>query len=153
MRNISAVLVLLASIGCTRQVPKIGCVDTTQLIAQYGESQPELQQIRVKWQKAERELDSIQNQITWLDQQGLGSDSLRAFYMRRREVYQKHLKGEDERISRQVTDVIDQLIAQYAKKNNYSMIVGANQSGNVLFVDSVTNITEEILKELHAEKE
>ena len=63
---------------------------------------------------------------------------------------QSELMSENEKNSLQLRDSINAFLKEYNKTRGYSMIISNTGFDNLLYVDSIYNITREILEGLHA---
>jgi outer membrane protein len=58
---------------------------------------------------------------------------------------------EDQSVTGQVTKEINDFLMRYGETHGYDYILGATNTGNVVFARKGKNITDEVLKELNAE--
>lgn len=66
---------------------------------------------------------------------------------------QKQIQEEDKKSTQTVINDINDYVKEYGKKNNHKIIFGASGSGNIMYADEATNLTEKILTGLNAEFE
>lgn len=65
------------------------------------------------------------------------------------EAIQKQIQEEDKKITQTVINDINDYIKEYGKSHGYKMIFGASGSGNIMYADEATDLTEEVLKGLN----
>ena len=63
---------------------------------------------------------------------------------------QQELLSENEKNSLQLRDSINSFLKEYNKTKGYSMIISNTGFDNLLYADSIYNITQEILEGLNA---
>ncbi len=64
---------------------------------------------------------------------------------------QKKIQEEDAKITQTVVNDINDFIKEYGKKHGYKIIFGASGTGNIMFADESTDLTDEVLAGLNAE--
>lgn len=64
---------------------------------------------------------------------------------------QKQIQEEDQKITQTVINDINDYVKEYGKKKGYKIIFGASGSGNIMYADESTDLTEKILKGLNEE--
>lgn len=69
------------------------------------------------------------------------------------EAVQKQVQEEDAKITQTVINDINDYIKEYGKKKGYKIIFGASGSGNIMYADETTDLTEDVLKGLNADYE
>jgi outer membrane protein len=69
--------------------------------------------------------------------------------------YQKAIQGkiqeEDQKASQTVINDINDYVKEYGKEHSYRIIFGASGSGNVMYADEASDLTDEILEGLNSE--
>lgn len=67
--------------------------------------------------------------------------------------YQKHIESkaaqEDQQMTGKVLNQINDFLIQYSKKHGYTVVFGANQSGNIVYGDEAIDITTAVIEELN----
>jgi len=66
---------------------------------------------------------------------------------------QKQIKEEDKKATQTVINDINDYVKEYGKKEGHQIIFGASGSGNIMYADEVTDLTQKILDGLNAEFE
>ena len=144
---------------------KYGYVDNVKLISGYNGMEAvksQFQQKTIQWQanldtltmdikKARMEFtrDSLKmnqkqrnearNKIAYMEQQ----------YINYRSSVQKMMKEEDQKMTQQLLQQLNGLVAKYAEVHGYTFIWGATNMGNIVYADKAKNLTDEILKEIN----
>lgn len=68
-----------------------------------------------------------------------------------REAIQRQAQQENQRLTKVVIEEINAYLKQYGKEKGYTFILGATESGNIVYATEGTDITEEVLKGLNAQ--
>ena len=144
---------------------QVAVVRSAEVVAQYAgmkEAKSVYQNKVAQWQAT---LDSLSNQLE-LSQQALESErvSLSLNEKTRREamlgqqeakvdkyqaVIEKKAKEEEEKILQGALNQINSYIEAYALENNYSVVLGTTQTGNILYAGKKIDITEEVITGLN----
>lgn len=66
---------------------------------------------------------------------------------------QKQIQDEDKKATQTVINDINDYVKEYGKNKGYKIIFGASGSGNIMYADEKTDLTETILKGLNKEFE
>ena len=66
---------------------------------------------------------------------------------------QKQIHEEDKKATQTVINDINDYVKEYGKKKGYKIIFGASGSGNIMYADEGTDLTEKILEGLNNEFE
>lgn len=69
------------------------------------------------------------------------------------ETIQKQIEDENKKVTQTVVNDINDYIKEYGKKKGYKIIFGASGTGNIMYADEATDLTEEVLKGLNSEYE
>lgn len=64
---------------------------------------------------------------------------------------QKQIQEEDKKSTQTVINDINDYVKDYGKENDYRIIFGASGSGNIMYADNTTDLTETILEGLNSE--
>lgn len=64
---------------------------------------------------------------------------------------QKQVAAEDKKATQTVINDINDFVKTYGEKKGYSIIFGANSTGNIMYAADATNITKEVLEGLNKE--
>lgn len=71
--------------------------------------------------------------------------------LRYREAIQQQAQRENQRLTQAVLAEINAYIKQYGKEKHYTFILGATESGNIVYAADGTDITDDVLKGLNAQ--
>jgi outer membrane protein len=66
-----------------------------------------------------------------------------------REAIEEKAEQEEEKLMQGALNQINSFVAAYAKHHGYTLVLGTTQSGNILYADQATDITQAVLKELN----
>ena len=66
---------------------------------------------------------------------------------------QKQIQEEDKKASQTIINDINDYVKEYGKKHRYQIIFGASGSGNIMYADEGTDLTQDVLKGLNKEYE
>ena len=69
--------------------------------------------------------------------------------LRYRDVVQQQAQQENERLTKAMLQEINVFLKQYGKKKGYTFILGATDTGNIVYAAEGTDISEDVLKELN----
>ena len=64
---------------------------------------------------------------------------------------QKQISEEDKKITQTVLNDINSFVKEYGESNGYKIIFGASGSGNIMYADESTDLTQDVLKKLNEE--
>ncbi len=64
---------------------------------------------------------------------------------------QKQIQEEDKKSTQTVINDINDYVKEYGKTNNHKIIFGASGSGNIMYADDATDLTQDILEGLNAD--
>ena len=120
------------------------CIDLNEAMVKKGELEKQKQEFQTKYQNnaylSQERAQQEYNRIAKLEQdlQNLSNK------------LQSELMSENEKNSLQLRDSINAFLKEYNKTKGYSMIISNTGFDNLLYADSVYNITREILDGLNA---
>lgn len=134
---------------------KIGYVNTIEVFNEYRRTKDQDKQLEMKKEKAqetlearEKEIQKIQNRLEVLKEgeREKETEKLKTKMEEYRDIRQKEftdIKKERDEMMKKIIDDIDQTVSDYAKKNNYDLIVNGN---SVLYGQKQLDLTDTILK-------
>ncbi|MDC8005223.1 OmpH family outer membrane protein [Aureisphaera galaxeae] len=64
---------------------------------------------------------------------------------------QQQIQEEDQKATQTVINDINDYIKEYGEKNGHKIIFGASGTGNIMYADSMTDLTEDVLAGLNEE--
>lgn len=145
--------------------PKIGYVDSIKLVRSYKgmnsvqadiekmkkEYLARIDTLRINLEQSIKEYElkrkgMAKSEQTLAEKALLGKQN--QFYQYQQSINQK-IKEEEVEITRKALIPVDEFIKQYGPKNNYDLIIGANNSGNIIYGNEKFDITDEIIEELN----
>ncbi len=132
---------------------KLAYVDSNRIIREYYKSKTIGEELTARMQQAQSSLDSFKLQIQDLSRQSEPDrakiDSLKRRYEMLSRQYQNHFREQDEKVSAGILEEVNRTIKDYGKKNGYTLIFGVNATGNIVYADSLVDVTDDILKLLN----
>ena len=113
-------------------------------------AQHELFQAKAKiWQQR---IDSLGTERQALDSELLATrEAKEQRLVRYRDAIQQQAQQENQRLTQAVLAEINAYIKQYGKDKGYTFILGATDSGNIVYAADGTDITDEVLKGLNSQ--
>lgn len=158
---ISLVVISLFVYNIYSDPSKVGYVDNDQLLLKYkgySEAQDDYVEKEQKWQANLDTLESdlkkafieFQQKTPSLSPEELAREEQILQYrknnfLQAQEKFQENLNNENARLMGVVSNQIEAYINEYAKSQDYDLIVGITDQGNVLYSDMDKNITEDLL--------
>ncbi|HEX8269342.1 MAG TPA: OmpH family outer membrane protein [Flavobacterium sp.] len=96
----------------------------------------------------ERERSSLSTKELQLKQELLSSkqSQINAF----QENYQKQIQEEETKMTRTIVNDINDYIKEYGEKNGHTIIFGAGGTGNIMYADDASDLTDDVLKQINA---
>lgn len=111
--------------------------------------------LMVDWQNEiksyEKERSSMSKKELELKQELLGNKQQQINNYQ--QAIQKQIQEEDKKSTQTVINDINDYVKEYGKKNNHKIIFGASGSGNIMYADDATDLTQDVLKGLNSEFE
>ena len=162
MKKLVLALLVIAIFGCTKE-KKIVYVDSQELLMGYdgmSEASKALEEKSVLWQF---ELDSLKKEYESVKSSFLGETSeedklalsqqgqyLESLLAQKKKEYGELYQLEDEKLSKGVLNQVNSFVADYAKENGISMVLGSNGMGTIIYGDETMDITQDVLQSLNA---
>ncbi|WP_340076406.1 OmpH family outer membrane protein [Leptobacterium sp. I13] len=66
---------------------------------------------------------------------------------------QRQIQEEDQKVTQTVINDINDYVKEYGKNKGYRIVFGASGSGNIMYADEASNLTQEILEGLNKQYE
>ena len=109
------------------------------LIAQWQEELKDYEKERITMSKKERELkeELLRNKQQQIAQY--------------QEAVKQKTRDEEQLLTQNVLNRINDFMDKYGKKHGYNLILGANGSGNIVYAKKSMDITDDMLEQLHLE--
>ena len=105
------------------------------------------------WQKElknyEKERSAMSKKELALKQELLGTKQQQISNYQ--EAVQKQLQEEDKKVTQTVVNDINDFVKEYGKKKGYEVIFGATGNGTIMYGESASDLTDEVLAELNTE--
>ncbi len=165
---IALIILLLAgnlaiSFWSLQSQPKIAYVRSADLVEGYLGMQEARKQYQEKQQEWKANLDTLERTLkaavkyyeqTQMDkpekrQQEDKINRLQTGYQQYRQNVQELAAKEDEKMTRGVYNQVSTFVRDYAEKNGYHLIIGANHTSNVLYGEGNYDLTDEVLAALN----
>lgn len=161
MKKLIIILLAVTTLSACKESQKIAFIDSTELMQDYKavkelekeiekkqiDLQNKFQQIALEYDKEEKE---FQNKVKKMSRKKADARYQELMYKQQQinQGYQAEnanlQKESQEKMDKIIEDVKD-FVADYAKKNGYSYVLGSNDSGNVMYGDSQHDLTEQLL--------
>lgn len=155
-------LALLTTVVCERpKPPRLGYVDSAELLNKFERAvrvRAELQTTTGRWQAQvkllEQELAGLRQR--YIDESPAMSanqqKALRDQIVQREQDYTQVVQELNTKAARMeiekmqpVYDEINTILREYGKRHGYDMILGATPAGNIVYADTASNLTDDIL--------
>ncbi len=166
---ILALLVAIASFFINQNSSKQVYVDVNKLMEGYSRTKI----VRAKFQEKAKTLQSnVDSLVTDWQRELKRYEKERSKYSKRelklkqellgnkqqqinnyQKAIQKQIQEEDKKASQTVINDINDYVKEYGKKHRYQIIFGASGSGNIMYADKGTDLTQEVLDGLNNEFE
>lgn len=146
-----AVVAVVALASCNQS--KIGYVDTEKLVKEYQGYIDVDNQLKVKGEQFAAKYQQIENDLkAQLQAKKITEKEMQQKYQELSGAYQQEgamLQKDSEERSKKIIDEVKDFVKEYAKKNSYSFILGSNESGNVLYGDEKSDLTEKMIEAIN----
>lgn len=143
--------IILGVASCTNK-HSICYVNPNKLLQGYHGATIQHELFKAKAQSWQQRIDSLGTELQALSK---APDATRATkeqqLLRYRQAIQQQAQQENQRLTKAVLDEINAYLKQYGKEKGYTFILGATESGNIVYAAEGTDITEEVLKGLNAQ--
>jgi outer membrane protein len=159
---IIVVLVILFGINMMKN-KKISYVNSVELVQKYKgmiEARKEMEKKSQVWQanidtlviefqtelkKYEKERNSMSEKERRLNEELLNNKKVQVDQYS--EAIRNKNKKENDKLAGEALTKLNVCIKEYGKKKGYLVILGANESGNVIYADETIDITKEVIEE------
>ena len=144
--------VLLVAASCTNKTINIAYVNPNKLLQGYHGAAAQHEVFAAKAKEWQQRVDSLSTDIKALN---TAPAAIRAGkqqqLLRYRDAVQQQAQQENERLTKSVLAEINTYLKQYGKEKGYTFILGATDSGNIVYAAEGTDISEDVLKGLNAQ--
>ncbi len=126
-------------------------IDNTVVLAHYVKAKGYDKVLESKQAQMKADIDSASTYLASIQGSKVAIDTVRAAKEMARvkqlqQQYQNHLQAEDQRISAQVREELNQLIEQFAKKSKMKFLLGATGDGNILYAQEEMDKTQDLIQ-------
>lgn len=164
MKKISIILLVgISAISCNQE--KTAYVENDKVADEYYKLENMRNRYDQRQQQLKKEVDSLAAPFQkmyqeYMQQRESMSDSKRQETEQQLRQMQQKIRSKQNQQGRKIqqergeesdslVNVMEEKIAEYAKKNGYTYIFGSNQSSNILYGDEEKNITDDVIKMLN----
>jgi len=145
------VVFILLLTSCNSKV-KICYVNPNKLLQGYRGATTQHELFQAKAQGWQQRVDSLSTELQALNQAPTATRTNKEQQLLHyREAIQQQAQKEDQRLTKAVLGEINAYLKQYGEQHNYTFILGATESGNIVYAAEGTDITEDVLKGLNAQ--
>lgn len=168
MKKLIGMIALLLAFTSCQESQKIAFIDNAKVYEEYQEKIDVEATITKRQEDFKKKTDSIamayqieaaplQAKFSKLSPQEQQTNPEIVAFSQKWQQVEAQIKTEEEGMQEQLENDLKELdthveefIADYAKKNNYSFVLGKNKSGGLIYGNETSDITETIIKELNA---
>ncbi len=142
---------LLLSIGVAACHPastplSVAYIRSTQVMQQYHGTLAKRQQLATQASKWEHSLDSLSTAIGATHLSATDQETQVARY---RSVLQQKVQAASQQADQELLKEVNQYLQEYGKSQQYDFILGANESGNIVYATAAKDITKQVLEGLN----
>lgn len=125
-------------------------VNPAKLLQGYHGAIAQHELFKAKAQNWQQRVDSLSTELQDLSKAPAATRAAKEQQLLRyRDAVQQQAQQENQRLTKAVLDEINAYLKQYGKDQGYAFILGATESGNIVYAADGTDITEEVLKGLN----
>ena len=153
MKNSYALLFLtsLLATACGTK-PGIGYVNPNKLLQGYHGATAQHEVFQAKAQGWQQRVDSLSTELQALSKAPAATRATKEQQLLRyRDAIQQQAQQENQRLTKAVLEEINAYLKQYGKAHGYTYILGATESGNIVYAAEGTDISDDVLKGLNAQ--
>ena len=167
MKKFIALAVILIGAASCQESQKIAFVDSEKVYEEYQEKIDLEAGITKKQEDFKKKTDSLgmayqmeaapmQAKFSKLSQQQQQTNPEIAAFSKKWQMIESQIKAQEQSLQEQLdkdlkelNTNVEEFIASYAKKNNYSFVLGKNNSGGLVYGNEASDITETVVTELN----
>lgn len=143
---------MLIVLAACHRPQSIGYVNPNKLLQGYHGATTQHELFKAKAQGWQQRVDSLSTELQTLSQAPAATRATKEQQLLRyREAIRQQAQQENQRLTKAVLDEINTYLKQYGKDKGYTFILGATESGNIVYAAEGTNITEDVLQGLNAQ--
>ncbi len=148
-----APLFLLTLNSCSDKLD-IHYVNPNKLVQGYHGATAQHELLQSKVQAWQQRIDSLSTELQAISEAPVATRAAKEQQLLRyRDAIQQQAQQENQRVTKAVLDEINAYLKQYGKDHSYTFILGATESGNIVYAAEGTDISEEVVKGLNAQYE
>lgn len=137
--------------SCNGKV-KICYVNPNKLLQGYRGATTQHELFQAKAQGWQQRVDSLGTELQALSKAPAATRAAKEQQLLRyRDAIRQQAQQENQRLTKAVLDEINAYLKQYGKDHSYTFILGATESGNIVYAAEGTDITDDVLKGLNAQ--
>jgi len=127
-------------------------INPSKLLQGYHGATAQHELFKAKAQGWQQRVDSLSTELQALHKAPAATRAAKEQQLLRyRDAIQQQAQQENQRVTQAVLAEINAYLKQYGKSKGYSFILGATESGNIVYAAEGTDITEDVLKGLNAQ--
>ncbi|QKG55118.1 OmpH family outer membrane protein [Hymenobacter sp. BRD67] len=135
-------LALLTACQPTSPTPVIGYINAKKVMQQYHGTATHRQVIEQQALRWQRSLDSL---TSALHQQQLPPAQQTTQVGHYRELLQQRVRQAGEAADQQLIQEVNAYLKQFGAQHHYTFILGATESGNIVYADSANDVTARVI--------
>ncbi|MBO2009606.1 OmpH family outer membrane protein [Hymenobacter negativus] len=144
-------LAIFATTSCNCNFPMV-YVNPNKILQGYHGSAIQHEILATKVKIMQQRVDSLDTELQALNTASAATRARKEQQLLRyRDAVQQQAQQENQRVTQAVLNEINAYIKQYGKEKGYTFILGATDSGNIVYAAEGTDVSEEVLKELNAQ--
>jgi outer membrane protein len=153
MKNIlfvSTILIAVIFTSCANE--KLSFVNPNKLLQGYHGAAAQHEAFVAKAKVWQQRVDSLSTELKSLSTAPAATRAGKEQQLLRyRDAVQQQAQEENQRLTKAVLIEINTYLKQYGKEKGYTFILGATESGNIVYAAEGTDISDEVLKGLNAQ--
>lgn len=139
---------LITCISCQ----KVGYVNPNKITQDYHGFEAQQLTYSGKVRNWQQHIDSLNSELQAQNKSHTANLTIKEQQLLRyRNAIQQQAQQENQRLTKAVLGEINIYLKQYGKEHGYTFILGATESGNIVYAAEGTDITEDVLKGLNAQ--
>ncbi|QKG59091.1 OmpH family outer membrane protein (plasmid) [Hymenobacter sp. BRD128] len=145
-----SLLMLITIPGC--KSVNVTYINPNKLLQGYHGAIAQRELFKIKSQDWQRRADSLNTELQNLNKALVTARVAKEQQLiHYRDAIQQQAQQENQRLTQAVLAEINAYLKQYGKEKGYTFILGATESGNIVYAAEGTDITEDVLKGLNAQ--
>lgn len=145
----SPFFLILVLTSCSNK-PTIGYVNPNNLLQGYHGAIAQHELFEAKARTWQQRIDSLSTELAALSRAPAATrEAKQQQLLRYREAIERQAQQENQRLTKAVLAEINAYIKQYGKAKGYTFILGATESGNIVYAAEGTEVTADVLKGLN----